>query len=126
MLYNEFIEGTGCRDNDYNYQVYKDLEVMYMNSNLSKQDIYNYGKKLVNNCKSEEAIKLETEIKESIAAYRQEVKEAKARIENLKEDLARADGETIQYWLKNQIKWERERMKEARSRARELKWLLQD
>ena len=24
MLYNEFIEGTGCKDNEHNYNVYTD------------------------------------------------------------------------------------------------------
>lgn len=59
MLYSEFIEGTGCKDTKNNYQVYKNLEIMYMNSNMSKSDIYEYGKKLVDNSKTDEEIKLE-------------------------------------------------------------------
>ena len=49
MLYSEFIEGTGCQDNRHNFKVFQDLEVMYMNSNLTKEQIYEYGKKLVDN-----------------------------------------------------------------------------
>ena len=49
MLYEEFMQGTGCRDNKDNYKVYKDLEILYMNSDLTKEQIYEYGKKLVNN-----------------------------------------------------------------------------
>ena len=49
MLFSEFIEGTGCKDNMHNFKVYKDLEVMYMNSDISKEYIFEYGKKLVDN-----------------------------------------------------------------------------
>lgn len=27
MMYSEFIEGTGCKDNAHNYKVFCDLEV---------------------------------------------------------------------------------------------------
>ena len=59
MMYNEFINGTGCKENDHNYKVYKDLEILYMNSDLTKEQIYEYGKKLVDNSKSEEQINFE-------------------------------------------------------------------
>ena len=49
MLYSEFIEGTGCKDNHHNFKVFQDLEVMYMNSDISKEQVYEYGKKLVKN-----------------------------------------------------------------------------
>lgn len=49
MLYSEFVEGTGCKENMHNFKVYEDLEVMYDNSNLTKEQIYEYGKKLVDN-----------------------------------------------------------------------------
>lgn len=74
MLYSEFIQGTGCKDNEKNYKVYKDLEIMYMNSNMSKAEIYEYGKKLVDNSKSEKELKIEQEIKEQIAEYKKYLK----------------------------------------------------
>lgn len=49
MLYNEFIENTGCRDTDQNFNIYKGLELVYMNTDLSKDEIYKLGKRLVNN-----------------------------------------------------------------------------
>lgn len=49
MLYSEFIEGTGCKSSAHNFKVFQDLEAMYMNSQLSKEQIYEYGKKLVDN-----------------------------------------------------------------------------
>lgn len=55
MLYNEFLENVKCRDNGYNYNVYKKLESLYMeNEKLTKEDVYSAGKKLVNNELSEE------------------------------------------------------------------------
>lgn len=55
MLYNEFIENTNCKDTEYNYKVYKSLEVLYMdNDKLTKEDIYKVGKKLVDNSLTEE------------------------------------------------------------------------
>lgn len=49
MLFSEFVENVGCKESAHNFKVYKDLEVMYNNSDLTKDQIYEYGKKLVNN-----------------------------------------------------------------------------
>ena len=49
MLYSEFINGTGCRDTEQNYNIYKGLELVYMSTEISKNDIYKLGKRLVNN-----------------------------------------------------------------------------
>lgn len=49
MLYSEFIAGTGCKNTSHNFRVYKDLEIMYDNSGITKEQIYEYGKKLVDN-----------------------------------------------------------------------------
>lgn len=49
MLFSEFIEGTGCKATRHNFKVYEDLEVMYNNSCITKEQIYEYGKKLVDN-----------------------------------------------------------------------------
>lgn len=81
MLYTEFIEGTGCKENEHNYKVYKDLEVMYMNSGLTKQEIYEYVRKLVDNRKSEEEIEADNKIKAEINTYKDEIKVNKERIE---------------------------------------------
>ena len=67
MLYDEFLVGTGCRDNADNYKVYKDLEIMYMNSDMTKQEIYEYGKKLVNNALTEAQIAWNADIDRQVA-----------------------------------------------------------
>ena len=59
MMYCEFVAGTGCKDTPHNYKVFEDLEVMYMNSDLSKEQIYEYGKKLVDNSKTEKELAFE-------------------------------------------------------------------
>lgn len=65
-MYNEFIEGTGCIDNAYNYKVYKHLEVIYVYSGLSKEEIYKYGKRLVDNGRTPEITTLQNQIIEEI------------------------------------------------------------
>ena len=90
MLYSEFVEGTGCKENEHNYKVYKNLEIMYMNSDMSKQEIYEYGKKLVDNSKSEKEIELENTLKAQLAElkeqYRWYMSEAKRCKAYYKED----------------------------------------
>lgn len=115
MLYSEFIEGTGCKDNDYNYQIYKNLEIMYMNSNLPKSTIYEYGKKLVNNEKSEKELALEAQLKAEIAMEKKNIEGYKKEIEYRKviDD-------------KRMEKYYKERIKESRCRIKELKFILQD
>ena len=86
MLYSEFVENTGCKDNDNNYIIYKRLELMYMaDDTISKQDIYEYGKKLVDNSKSPAQLALEEKINEEIAEYKTRLKDAKHWIKYYKE-----------------------------------------
>ena len=77
MMYNEFVNGKGCKENDHNYKVYENLEILYMNSDMSKEEIYEYGKKLVDNSKSEAEIEAENKIKEEIAYYKERLEFAK-------------------------------------------------
>lgn len=121
MLYSEFIEGTGCKENDHNYKVYKDLEVMYMNSNLTKTEIYEYGKKLVDNSKSKEEIEFEENINAQIAELKEEhkhyVAEAKRYEEYYKTD------KTDKFW-KDQMDWSKRCAHTAWRKIQELKWVL--
>lgn len=72
-MYSEFVQGTGCKENEHNYEVFKNLEVMYMNTEMTKEQIYEYGKKLVDNSKSEAEIRLENEIKDEIASLKNDI-----------------------------------------------------
>jgi len=121
MLYSEFIEGTGCRENDHNYQVYKNLEIMYMNSQMSKQEIYEYGKKLVDNSKSPEQIEFEEQIKAEISSLQNQLKNLRADIKKYDEyyQMDKSD----KFW-----KLQRDGFKKdasyTRRRIAELKWIL--
>lgn len=122
MLYSEFVEGTGCRENDHNYKVYKDLEVMYMNSDMSKQEIYEYGKKLVDNSKSPEQLTLEEEVKAEMASLREELRKYRAEVKRY-DEYYRQD--RIDKFWRDQRDWSRECAKNVRRRINGLKWLLE-
>lgn len=125
MLYNEFIEGTGCRDNEHNYKVYKDLEVMYMNSDMNKAEIYEYGKKLVDNSKSEKELEVERQVKAEIAEYKELIEWRKKDIERyqmyLNECINTIEEEKH---FKAEIKRYRENIRHYRGRISALKWVL--
>lgn len=124
MLYSEFIEGTGCRDNEHNMKVYKDLEIMYMNSDMSKAEIYEYGKKLVDNRESEESLRIKAQWKAEIAEYKEVIKGYKNDIEWRKEMLVNETEKEYRDMWKHEIKWRNEEIRRARVRINELKWLL--
>ena len=129
MLYDEFIAGTGCRDTAKNYKVFRDLEILYMNSDeITKAEIYEYGKKLVDNNLTEAQVAWNADIDAKI-------KELKARIEVAKTDLLRyvdnynfykAKGfdniyaEDLKFW-RQCVKEEKQNLKKLRGAVRELK-----
>jgi len=80
-MYSEFVENTGCKQNEHNYKVFQNLEAMYMNTDMTKEEIYEYGKKLVDNSKSKEEIETERKINSEIEEYRAEIKWYKYEIE---------------------------------------------
>lgn len=127
MLYQEFVEGTGCRDNDHNYKVYKDLEVLYMNSDISKAEIYEYGKKLVDNSKSEKELQVEKEIKEQIKEHKAEIESYKRWIED-NQRMANywkehGDKEMTAFY-RNPVKTWKEQIRYHREQINALKWIL--
>ena len=66
MLWSEFQEGTQCKTTEYNYKVYEDLDTLYMCSDLTKEDIYTYGRKLIDNSLTPEEIQWNAERMEDI------------------------------------------------------------
>lgn len=120
MMYSEFIEGTGCRDNEHNYNLFKNLEAMYMNTDLTKGEIYEYGKKLADNSKSPEQIAFEKELL-------QEIEECKENIRWIKSKIAFLEGPTKEereIWKREIASW-KEEIKTYRIRIKELKWILE-
>lgn len=127
MMYSEFVENTGCKQNAHNYEVFKNLEAMYMNTEMSKQEVYEYGKKLVNNGKSEEELRIESQVKEEITywenqieSYNREIAWAKAILQECKEQ----GNDDLAYFRKNDIRFYTEQKKEARGKIAALKWVL--
>lgn len=114
MLFSEFKEATGCKDTEYNHKVYRDLEVMYMNSNISKMEIYAYGRKLVDNSKTEEEIRFEKQIQEEIKRYRFLIADEKQSLEFYKS-----------VGNKDMQKYCRKNIKAFQNKIRELKWVME-
>lgn len=127
MLYNEFIEGTGCKDNEHNYKLYKELELIYMNSDCSKAHIYEMGKKLMDNSKSEKELQVEAEIKAEIAEHKAEITKYKNWIKDNEEMLSywkeQMDKEMVAFY-RNPIKHWKEEIRYHRNQIAALKWML--
>ena len=126
MLFSEFQQGTGCKDNEHNYEVYKNLEIMYMNSDLSKEQIYEYGKKLVDNSKSEAELKVEAQVKAEIEQHKAEIAKYKGWIEQNEELLGywkeRGDKEMISFY-RNPIKFWKDEIRDHKNQINALKWV---
>lgn len=70
MLYSEFIEGTECKQSQFNYEVYEKLNALYMAyDNLTKEDIYAVGKRMVDNTPSEEVLEIVKTMERDIDLY---------------------------------------------------------
>lgn len=117
MLYSEFIENTGCRDNEHNRQLYDNLNIMYMNSELPKSTIYEYGKKLMDNTPSQEVLELRAKLQREIAEY-------KDAIAYEKEQIARYE-ECDSDFFKSSIKSSKDMIKYYKTRIKEARWVLE-
>lgn len=127
MMYCEFVEGTGCKDNEYNRKVFDNLEAMYMNTNMSKSEIYEYGKKLVDNSKSEAELKLEAEVKAEIEMLKNEIVLRKHEIayrEECKAMWKETNDKEMVRMQKTTIDYEKRMIKEAKARIKALEWVL--
>jgi len=122
MLYSEFIEGTGCRDKDCNYLVYKRLELIYMNDeSVTKQDIYEMGKKLVDNSDTAEQIAFKEQLQAEIALLKNELKQYRAEVKRY-DEYYKAD-KTDKFW-KDQRDWSRHCAKVIRNKIEARKLML--
>lgn len=122
MLFDEFMVGTGCKNNDKNYKVYKDLEILYMNSDLTKEQIYEYGKKLVDNSLTEKQIEWNKEIDEQIERLNKQVEYYKGEVEYYEKavELWKGYAEEKEYKkslrrVKNELKWWKHQIREIKS-----------
>lgn len=127
MLFSEFVAGTGCRETDKNYQVYKELEIIYMNTDCSKEHIYEMGKKLVDNSKTEAELQFEAEINEEIRGLKAEIERVKGIVKECDESIRLwkeyGDAEMVKMNQNSKRFWNRE-LKQYRNKVNELKWVL--
>lgn len=99
MLFDEFVQGTGCKETDYNYKIYKRLELMYMaDESITKEEIYEYGRKLVDNSKTEAELVYEQKLKQEVIELRQHIDFLKSEVERYK---SYAKDETDPFWVKH-------------------------
>lgn len=124
MLYSEFIENVKCRDNEYNYKVYKTLENLYMiNDKLTKTDIYETAKTLVNNDKSQKQVEFENDINARINVYNKDIKYFTDRIDMLKSFFEISTDEQNKIYRED-IKRYKTEIKKCKIEIKKLKWVL--
>ena len=104
MLYDEFLVGTGCKDNAHNYKVYRDLEILYMNSDITKDEIYAYGKKLVDNSLTPEQIQWNKDIDEQLERLQEQVDYYKGEVDYYKKSIELWRGYVEEAEYKRQLK----------------------
>ena len=126
MLYSEFVENTGCKDNEKNYQVYKHLEILYMNcDDISKEEIYEYGRKLVDNSLTPEQVAENAELDK-------EINKIKIKLGYAEADLARYNSNLRYYTAMGwgdedeSIKFWKKEIRLARKDIRQYKELIKD
>ena len=138
MLYEEFLNGTVCKNTDYNYKVYKNLEELYINNDsLTKSDIYEVGKKLVDNSLTEEQKRLRADLEDKIRRIENGVTECGKNINFLNELIERhtqyleigteeekkEERRNIKYY-KTEIKKYKKWIKEDKDEINGIKWIL--
>ena len=124
MLFSEFREGTGCKDNQHNHEVYKNLEIMYMNSDMTKEEIYEYGKKLVDNSKTVEELELEAQVNAEIANYKRQIEDIKFELERFTDYM---NTETDVVWKvqwRDRVRQLKKDLQKCRTEIRLLKWVI--
>lgn len=126
MMYSEFAKAVGCKDNEHNHKVFNDLQVMYMNSDLTKEKIYEYGRKLVDNSKSPEQIRLEEKVKAEINICKRDLaywtREYQRNVELAKYE----DNEYWKMSFKVSAKNNKNEIKSLKNRIQALKWVLEE
>lgn len=123
-MYSEFIENVNCKDTEHNYKVYKNLEVMYMCSDVDKETIYEYGRKLVDNSLSKWEIEFNEKVENEIKDCSESIDYNIEKIERYSELLSAASDNEEAKYFKSIINDLRISNRRIRSRRRELKKLI--
>lgn len=130
MLYNEFLQGTGCKDTPYNFDVYKALEALYMaNDAMTKEAVYKAGKNLVDNSETPKERETRQKLTKEAETLKQDIEYFEAYITMYKgfiETMGDIDGaEAVKEW-KREIKWRQEEKRKLKSRLCSIKSLFKE
>lgn len=123
MLYSEFIENVKCRDTEENYNVYRNIEYIYANNDsFTKEDFYNYGRKLVNNELSENEKESNKLTQELIDKAKEDIEIEKDTIDYYKNLIANCEKNTGDYYrYKAELIDRQNFVKERKNRIAQLK-----
>lgn len=126
MLFSEFQQGTGCKDNEYNHKIYSRLELMYMaDDSITKEEIYEYGKKLVDNSKSEEQIAFEAQINAEIAKYKSDIESLKAEVQRFIDYMKTEDDVVWKMTWRDRVRSLKSDISRAKTMINQLKWVIE-
>ncbi len=127
MLYSEFVENTGCRDNAHNYRVYKNLEIAYTNSDMTKAEIYAAAMPLLDNGPSESEKRTAAEIRAEIETIRAGIELNKSWIESTTRtrDLYSDDKSAVK-WYNSCIRGYKQAIREKKTRIKTLEYVFAD
>lgn len=127
MMYSEFATATGCKDNAHNHKLFNNLEVMYMNTDMSKEEIYEIGRAMMDNSKSEEELRLEAELRAEIDDLKEEIKRLKNDIDFYKgmgdyyKEIGDKDNAAVQ---RRMIANRKDDIRTIKRRIAEIRWIL--
>jgi len=120
LLFRDFVEDLGWEGTDHNYKLYKWLELLYMNDNMTnRESIYELGKKLITSDDAEAAMIYKKYIQNQIARYESQIDEFKKEIEYTERTLPIDDN--------NRSRWIRiaqEAIKVQYQYIKDLEWIL--
>lgn len=122
LWYKEFIDHAHIQDTDYNYQLYKYLELLYMNDDsISLVCIFKLGRKLVKSNEIEAKIEYKEYVKKQIAEH-------KLRIEGYERDLIYYEFRLLtaddSSYYKRWIELTKRTIDAEHQRIRNLEWIL--
>ena len=126
MLFSEFQQGTGCKDNEYNHKIYSRLELMYMaDDSITKEEIYEYGKKLVDNSKTEAELELEAQVKEEIDDYKRQIEQLKEEVNRFTDYMKTEEDVVWKVTWRDRVRAAKKDIERCKFAIKQLKWVIQ-
>lgn len=126
MLFSEFQQGTGCKDNEYNHKIYSRLELMYMaDDSITKEEIYEYGKKLVDNSKTEAELMLEAQVKEEIDSYKRQIEQLKEEVNRFTDYMKTEEDVVWKMTWRDRVRAAKRDIARCKFAIKQLKWVIQ-